>query len=351
MSPSATAARARPSLEFPIDKAPDFGEPLAVAPGVYWLRLPLPFALNHINVWLIEDGEGFAVVDTGIDTSKVRELWEGVFDGLMAGRPVTKVIVTHLHPDHVGLAGWMTERFGTSFYMSRTEYAMCRMLVADTGRAAPEDGIRFYRAAGFSEEQIEIYRDRFGGFGSRVHPLPESYHRLRDGETLSIDGKTWSLIAGGGHSPEHISLHCAELGVYISGDQVLPSISSNISVWPTEPLADPLSEWLEACHRIPTLLANSVLVCPAHQKVFRGLHERCESLVAEHEDGLATLLAMLDTPRRAIDVFPALFRREITGELVGMATGESLAHLNCLLSRGVISVRRDSKGVDWYVRT
>ncbi|MGF1455258.1 MAG: MBL fold metallo-hydrolase [Alphaproteobacteria bacterium] len=350
MAPSAAAVKARAALTFPFETAPEPGETLEVAPGILWFRLPLPFALNHINVWLIDDGEGWAVVDTGIDTAGVREMWDGVLKRVLGGRPVTRVIVTHLHPDHVGLAGWLVRRFDVPFHMSRTEYAMCRMLVADTGKDAPEEGIRFYRAAGFSEVQLEAYSQRFGGFGRRVSALPESFIRMRDGDRLVIGGRTWHLIAGGGHSPEHISLHCPELDLYISGDQVLPSISSNISVWPTEPLSDPLSDWLEACRRIPTLVPQTVLVCPAHQKAFHGLHERCAALVAEHEEGLSKLLDMLGEPRRAVDVFTALFRREITGELVGMATGEALAHLNCLKDRGALSVERDGSGVDWYRR-
>ncbi len=351
MAPSAAAAKARAALTFPYEASPEPGETLEVAPGVLWFRLPLPFALNHINVWLIEDGEGWAIVDTGIDTAKVREMWDTVLEDVLQGRPITRVIVTHLHPDHVGLAGWLVRRFDVPFHMSRTEYAMCRMLVADTGKDVPEEGIRFYRAAGFSDDQLDAYRDRFGGFGRRVSALPESFIRMQDGDTLTIGGRSWTLIAGGGHSPEHISLYCSELDVYISGDQVLPSISSNISVWPTEPQSDPLSDWLEACRRIPSVVASTALVCPAHQKVFRGLHERCGALVAEHEDGLSKLLEMLGEPRRAVDVFTALFRREITGDLVGMATGEALAHLNCLIDRGAAMVDRDEAGVDWYRRT
>ncbi len=350
MAPSAAAVQARAALDFPFDKAPENGVPLEVAPGVFWLRLPLPFALNHINVWLLEEGEGWAVVDTGLNTSHVQELWQGVFEGLFAGRPVTRVIVTHLHPDHVGLAGWMVSRFNVPFHMSRTEYAMCRMLVADTGKTAPDEAIRFYRAAGFSAEQIETYKGRFGRFGQAVSALPQSFTRMRDGDTLSIGGRTWSLIGGGGHSPEHISLYSADEDLYISGDQLLPSISSNISVWPTEPLSDPLSEWLEACRRIPTRVPETALVCPAHQKAFRGAHARCAALIAEHEDGLAKLHDLISEPKRAVDVFTALFRREITGDLVGMATGEALAHLNCLLTRGAATVERDANGVDWYRR-
>ncbi len=346
MSPSANSQRVK--LDYPNERAPEHGTPIEVAPGVFWLRLPLPFALNHINLYLIEDGPGWAVVDCGVDTTMVREMWEGVFSGLMGGRPLTKVIATHLHPDHIGLAGWLVRRFDADFYMTRTEYTMCRMLVADTGREAPPEGVRFYKAAGFNQEQIDVYKRRFGGFGNSVSALPEAFIRLKAGDRMMIGGSVWDVVIGAGHSPEHAALYCAERDIFISGDQVLPTISSNVSVWPTEPLSDPLNDWLESCTRIPTMVPDSVLVLPGHQKTFRGLHARCAGLLEEHEEGIAKLHAMVEEPKRAVDVFTALFRREITGDLVGMATGEALAHLNCLYMRGRIVIERDSDGVDWY---
>ncbi len=338
------------ALEYLFDKAPEPGVPVAVAPGIYWLRLPLPFALNHINVWLLEDGEGWTIVDTGLRLDDTKAIWEDVLAGVMGGRPVRRVIVTHMHPDHMGLAGWLVRRFDSDFCMTRTEYIMGRMLVHDTGREAPPEGVRFYRAAGYTDEQIQRYKDRFGLFGHGVHHIPESYTRLVHGSELMIGGRTWRAVTGGGHSPEHASLHCAELDVLISGDQILPTISSNVSVWPTEPDGDPLTDWLTACAMIKREIPDTVLVLPSHQKAFRNLHIRCDQLINDHEEGLDKLLALLDGPRRAVDVFPALFRREITGDLVGMATGEALAHLNCLLTRKQVTRTRDGDGVDWYVR-
>ncbi len=347
---SQPTARPVDALDFPHAKAPEPGVPVEVAPGVFWLRLKLPFALNHINVWILKDGDGWTVVDTGLRLPETVEIWERMFTDLMGGRPVKRVIATHMHPDHIGLTGWLVDRFGAEFLMTRTEYLMCRILVGDTGREAPEEGVRFYRAAGFTDEQIQTYKTRFGGFGQRIYPLPEAYRRIEHGETVEIDGHDWRFITGGGHSPEHASLHCADLDVLISGDQVLPTISSNVSVWPTEPEGDPLTDWLDAQKRIKRAVPDTVLVLPGHQKVFRNLHIRCDQLIDGHEEGLEKLLAMLDEPRRAVDVFPALFKREINGDLVGMATGESMAHLNCLMTRGQITRSRDEHGVDWYRR-
>lgn len=331
--------------------APAPGETIEVAPGVHWLRMPLPYTLDHINLYLIEDGDGWAVVDTGVDTSKVRDLWERHFDATMQGRPVTRVLVTHMHPDHVGLAGWLCRRFGVELTMSRTDYLMCRNLVLDTGTEAPDDGVRFYREAGFTEPQLATYRRRFGGFGAHVSALPQSFRRVAEGDELEIGGRTWVAVVGRGHAPEHICFWCPELGVILSGDQILPRISSNVSVHPTEPHADPLADWLESCARIRDQVPPETLVCPAHNEPFYGVALRLQALIDDHEEGLAALEALLTEPRKATEVFAALFKRPITDDLVHMATGESLAHLNCLIGRGRARRYVAEDGVARYIAT
>lgn len=343
------SALSRGGLDYPIERKPAPGEAMEVAQGVRWVRMPLPFALDHINLWLLDDGDdGWAVVDTGLKLRETRELWERIFADGLDGRPVSRVIVTHLHPDHVGLAGWFTRKWNVELWMTRTDYLMCRVLAYDTGRAAPEDGVRFYRAAGFTEGQLEQYARRFGRFGHGVEPMPDSFRRIRDGDTLFIGGRNWHVITGGGHAPEHATLHCPELALYISGDQVLPTITSNVGVWPTEPHADALGDWLESCRRVKAAVPDDVLVLPAHQRPFRGLHMRLEQLLEGHEQGLDDLVRLLETPRRAVDVFHVLFKREVTDDLLIMATGEAIAHLNTLLARGLAEVERKADGVDWY---
>lgn len=324
---------------------------LPVAPGVFWVRMKLPFQLDHINLWLLDDGDGWVIVDCGIADPATQAAWEAVFDAALGGRPVTRVIVTHLHPDHVGLAGWLCERFDAPLLMSRTDYLLCRTLVLDTGREAPPEGVRFYQRAGFNDEQLALYRKRFGGFGLGVHRLPQSYRRMQDGQTLTIGGREWRLVVGRGHAPEHICLWCPDLNVIISGDQILPRISSNVSVFPTEPDADPLSDWLESCHRLRDLLPEDVLVLPSHNEPFLGAATRLQALIDEHEANMEKLLALLDGPKRAVDCFPALFRSRITSGNFGMATGESLAHLNCLMGRGHVRRIRHPEGADLYERT
>src|SRR5690348_9332750 len=246
-------------LTYPFATLPVAGEMIDVAPGVKWQRMPLPFSLNHINLWAIEDEDGWTVVDTGMKTPQIAATWETILAGPLAGRPIKRVICTHMHPDHVGMAGWLTRRFDCPFWMTRLEYVTCRMLVADTGREAPNDALRFYKASGWKAADLEHYKARFGGFGKMVYALPDSYHRVSAGDRLTIGGRVWQAIIGRGHSPEHLCLYCPELHVLISGDQVLPKITSNVSVFPTEPEADPLTDWLESLAEIRQTVPDEVL--------------------------------------------------------------------------------------------
>jgi len=343
-----TETKERARLDYPFGPAPAAGATREVALGVTWVRLPLPFRLDHINVWLIEEENGFTVVDTGLNDPRIRDVWESVFASVMKGRPVRRVIVTHLHPDHVGLAGWLTEKFDVPLYMTRTEYLLCRTMVADTGREAPPEGIRFYKAAGFSEEALERYRKRFGFFGSAVHRLPQSFLRMQEGDRLTLGGREWQVVVGRGHSPEHACLICPALNIVIAGDQILPRISSNVSVHPTEPEANPLGDWLSSCARLKSVLPADILVLPSHNEPFRGAHLRLDALIRGHEAALAKLAELCRTPKRAVDVFGALFLGGVSEATYIMAAGESIAHLNYLVAAGRMRRERDVNGVDWY---
>ncbi len=338
----------RARLVYPFEGAPAPGQAIDVAPGVKWMRMPLGGALAFINVWALRDGEGWTIVDTGMQTPATSAAWNELFAGALGGAPVTRVLVTHMHPDHIGMAGWLTRKFHCRLWITRLEYLMCRVMAADTGRAAPEDGLRFYRAAGWDQAALDLYQARFGGFGHNLHPLPDSFHRLRDGDEVTIGDHAWRVVVGSGHSPEHACLYCPELKLMISGDQVLPRISSNVSVFPTEPDGDPLDDWLTSLAAIKGRVPDDVLVLPAHNEPFHGLHSRLDHLIGGHERGLERLAERLDEPRRAVDVFGVLFKRAIGPELLGMATGEALAHLNCLIHRGQAIRETAEDGVCWY---
>lgn len=340
-----------PSLTYPFHETPALGAVRPVADGVYWLRMPLPFRLDHINLYLLKDGDGWVIVDTGVRGQESMSVWEGVFGALFAGAPVTRVIVTHMHPDHVGQAGWLVRHFQVELLMSRTEFLMCRMLAIDGPADVPADALAFYRRAGFNQHQLDVYAQRFGRFGAMIEGLPAGFRRLRDGECLDIGGKQWEIVVGRGHSPEHVCLYSPEQSLLISGDQVLPRISSNVSVFPTEPAANPLEEWLSSCRMLRERVADDVLVLPSHNEPFHGLHARLAELIEEHEQGLDALLAHCATPQRVVDVFPALFRRPIDDGNLILATGESLAHLNYLLHQGELRADSDSDGVRHYVRS
>jgi glyoxylase-like metal-dependent hydrolase (beta-lactamase superfamily II) len=342
------AVDAKDKIAYEFTDRPEAGETMVVGPGMVWLRMPLPFALGHINLWLLEDGDGWVIVDTGVDVEESRNVWKKTFTEVMQDQPVNRVIVTHLHPDHVGCAGWLTAEFDVPLWMSREEYFLCRILVADTGRKTPPEGVRFYTAAGFEPEQMEYYQKMFGMFGKYVTALPESYTRLKDGDMLQIGDHQWEVIVGRGHSPEHACLYCSEANILISGDQLLPTISSNVSVYPTEPGADPLADWLDSLSMLKSRIAADVLVFPAHGKPFRGAHDRLDALIAEHVDCLSKLEVSCAEPKRSVDVFPALFKSKITKHNMIMATGESIAHLSYLVNQERLTVERDTDGVDWY---
>lgn len=338
-------------LHYPCGPAPEVGSVREVAPGVLWLRMPLPLSLDHINLWAVADGEGWAVFDTGMHTPEALEAWRRLLavDGPLGGRPLTRVLVTHMHPDHVGLAGWLTREHGCDLWMTFGEYMNCRVLVADSGREAPAEGVRFYIRAGWGSEAISHYRSRFGGYGRHIFPLSQHYRRLTHGQRLRIGEHEWRVVVGSGHSPEHACFHCPALTLLIAGDQVLPRISPNVSVFPTEPLANPMQHWLDSLALLRHELPDDVLVLPAHNEPFQPLHARLDQLDGSHRRALERLLSELaQGPKRVVDLFGALFARRIDAELLPLATGECLANLNYLLAEGRVEVSDDEQGVAWY---
>lgn len=338
----------RRGVDYPSLSIPGVGEATEVARGVVWLRFALPFQLDHVNVFVIADGDGWTIVDTGLMTSDTIAAWATALAGALGGRPATRVICTHMHPDHIGLAGWLCERTGAPLLMSRTEYLTGRTLAAEAAGDAPAEGEVFYRAAGWTQAQVDRWRAEYGGFAKGVSPLPRAYTRLEDGDVLKIGDDDWEVVVGSGHSPEHVCLWRRSDDVFIAGDQILPRISSNVSVWPTEPEADPLGDWMNSLQKLRALLPEGTFVLPAHGEPFYGVHDRLDALKRGHEVALKRLERTLRQPSRVVDGFPAVFGRAVGDGVLGMATGEAQAHLNYLERRGRARRTRDDNGVDWW---
>jgi glyoxylase-like metal-dependent hydrolase (beta-lactamase superfamily II) len=335
-------------LTYPLGRSgPGAGEIVAIAEGVGWTRSPVPGSLNHINLWILEDGEGVTLVDCGLDIAPAREAWEALFAGPLAGRTVTRVICTHFHPDHLGLAGWLAERFGVRLWMTRGEWLFARMLTTDIRERPPAEALAYWRAAGWSEERIAAEAEKgWGRFASVVSPVPVAMVRLQEGDRIAIGARTWRVVIGSGHSPEHACLVDDAGKLMIAGDQVLPRITSNVSLSLSEPEADPLGEWLASIEKLKNL-PDDLLILPSHGEPFIGLHARLDALAGGHRGRLDALHAYLAEPRRALDCFPILFGRQIEDGSLGLATGEAMAHLRWLEVAGR-AVREVRDGVHWY---
>lgn len=328
---------------------PAQGETIRVAPGISWARLPMPGSLGHINSWLLDDADdGVAIVDTGLMLEMCSAAWKALFLGPLAERTITRVICTHLHPDHIGLAGWLAKKHDAPLWMTRGEMMTARAIVGYTHDEAPEEIIVMQRAAGWDEAALEQTRKTgWGRFAKVVYPLPHGYRRIVDGETLEFGAHRWRVVVGSGHSPEHACLWNEAEGVLVSGDQVLPRISSNVSLNITEPDSDPLGEWLDSIDKLLGVLPADLLVCPAHGEPFKGLHTRLIALRDEHHERLDRIAAAIVEPKRAVDCFAMLFNRAINSDNREMATGEAMAHFR-RLERDGRARREERDGVHWY---
>ena len=358
VSPDASLAEESYShrgLTYPLGRrTPEPGELIALADGVHWARIPMPGSLNHINVWALDDPGsgsgargGVALVDTGLAIPQSRDAWEALFAGPLSGRTVTRVIVTHFHPDHLGLAGWLSERFGVRLWMTRGEWLWARMLTTDVRDAPPPEAGAYQRAAGWAEERIAAEAEKgWGRFASMLSPVPLSYVRMQDDDRIRICGRDWRVVTGNGHSPEHACLVDDAAKLIIAGDQVLPRITSNVSLSMSEPEGDPLGDWLSSIAKLRQL-PDDLLVLPSHGEPFTGLHARLDALAEGHRGRLDALHVHIAEPKRAVDCFPVLFGRKIDDASFGLATGEAMAHLRHLEATGRAS--RDVRdGVFWY---
>jgi glyoxylase-like metal-dependent hydrolase (beta-lactamase superfamily II) len=340
---------AAPTLNFPHLQPPPIGGLIEVAQGVQWFRLPLPYRLDHVNIYLIADGNGWAALDCGLGTDACREGWQAVLAGPLAGQRLTRLIVTHYHPDHVGLAGWFTERFSLPLAMPRPEYLFSLALQYAPGDLGAEMHRPFYRRHGLSAEQTELVLSRGHEYLRRTTGVPTTYHRIKHGDSLAIGGRRFQVLTGGGHSLEQAMLYCPEDRLFLAADQVIAKISPNVSVHAMEPDLDALGIYLHSLAALRTAIAPDVLVLPGHGLPFYGLHTRIAELMAHHEERCALIASACCTESRSVvDIIPFVFHRELDEHQTGFAFGEVLAHVNHMLGRGELVPETDPAGIDRY---
>jgi glyoxylase-like metal-dependent hydrolase (beta-lactamase superfamily II) len=331
----------RPNLKYPFEKGfhPKPGEPKEVADGVYWMHVPMPISLDHINLWLLRDGDGWVIVDSGLDSPICKQVWDQVFDSFLTPESVKRIIVTHFHPDHIGLASWLARRCECKIWITKGEFNHYQAIVNREPKTHTIAAKQFVDEIGFPEGYADTYM-RFFSVDEK-DPLSrvqeEQCEFIKDGDELLIDGKRWQIVMGNGHSPEHACLYCAELATLISGDQALPRISSNISVYIINRLEDPLGDWLDSCARLRDTIPNDTLVLPSHQEPFIGLDLRMQQLIDDHHAQLNRLRLKVVEPTTAFEACSVLFDRELNEGETLMATGETLAHINYLWHRDEVS--------------
>ena len=343
-------------ITYPHETPPAAGESICVAPGIYWIRMPLPFALNHINLWLLEDsdehGDGWTIVDTGYGVAATHELWERHFGGIMGGKPVKRIIVTHFHPDHVGCAAWLHEKTGAPVWMTSSEYLSAHAAAEDVAGFDRQNSARLFMAHGLAKARpdfADAQQVRSGAYKRGVPTVPKQYHRIMENDEIKIGKRSWRVITAFGHAPEHATLFSAEGNILISGDQVLPRITTNVGVWGNQPEANPLKQFLDSMDKFEPLPPDT-LVLPSHDRVFSGLHTRLAELRHHHELRLAELEAAIETPKHAAEILPVLFRRKLDDHQLVFAIGEAIAHLHFLWKTGRAKRQLGADGVYLFER-
>ncbi|WP_074766568.1 MBL fold metallo-hydrolase [Magnetospirillum fulvum] len=335
-------------MDYPFSHPPESGRLAQVAPGISWLRMPLPFALDHINLWVLDDGtDGMVLVDCGVSDDITRALWCDVLDGPLAGRRATRLIATHFHPDHIGLAGWLAERLKVELTATPSEWLFGRMLWLETGPDYAVNQGDFYRRLGLDAALCDEIEQRGNTYRTRIDAIPPRFEAIGEGDVLTIGGQDWHAIIGGGHSPEHLCLYCAKAGVLISGDQVLPRISPIVGIWPQQPDEDPLAAFLDSLGRLRAL-PEDTLVLPSHGLPFRGLHARIDDLAAHHAERLDRTRDSVVAPATVAEVMRVLFTRPMDSNQVVFAAGETMAHLAHLAYQGEIVRETGADGVWAY---
>ena len=337
------------SLIFPHAQPPEPGKLITIAPGVHWLRLPLPYRLDHVNVYLIENNDGWTVLDTGLGTDACRQAWDAILRGPMVGQRLTSMIVTHYHPDHVGLAGWLADRFDLPLSMPRPEYLYSLALQYAPGDLGADVHRPFYHRHGLSPQVTEAVLSRGHEYLRRTTGVPTTYHRIKHGDALQIGARAFQVITGGGHALEQAMLYRPQERLFFAADQVIARISPNVSVHAMEPDLDALGIYLASLSALRDSVAHDVLVLPGHGLPFYGLHDRIDDLMQHHEQRCAAIAdACRSRPLSVADIVPHVFQRELDEHQTGFAFGEVLAHVNHMLGRNQLTLDAGHDGIDRY---
>ncbi len=336
-------------MHYPWNSAPIVGEPIEVSKGIFWFRLPLPMVLDHVNIYAVDEGNSWTIIDTGLWSKKTLSIWRSIIDKYFGNKPINRIIVTHHHPDHVGLAGWFQKEFKAVLWMTRTAWLTARMLRLDYQKLPTEEIVNFWRRSGMDGK---IVKERAAGkpfnFGDSVFEMPLGFRRITDSEKITLGDRSWIVRVGNGHAPEHATLWCEDEPLIIAGDQIISSISPNLGVYATEPEADPVEDWLISCKNFVPFANNDQLVLPGHKLPFIGLPHRLRQLIENHHSALSRLVDFLKEPQTAVGCFPALYNRKINENEYGLALVEAVAHLNNLYRKKMVTRDMNSDGAYVY---
>jgi len=345
-SPNSSPTLAGAELDFPHPGPPEPGRTIEIAPGILWARMALPFLLDHVNIYFIDDGHGWALVDTGLGNKATLAAWQPLLDSVLADRPLSRIIATHFHPDHVGAAGFLLTHFDVPLYMSATEYLQCLNLHLDPGALEAQHYRRFYLDHGLDAETTQNVVTGGHAYLKLLSGLSPTYHRVVAGDVVRIGGREFEVLTGGGHSPEQIMLLSRGDKIFLSADQVLAKISPNISVSAVDPEGDPLGQYLRSLQALGSGIDRDALVLPGHNLPFYGLQTRIGGLMAHHESRCDRILRACETqPRSAAELVPFVYTRKLDPHQMGFAFGEVLAHVNFLLRRGALKPVHSADGI------
>tara|TARA_B100000959_G_scaffold197408_1_gene206502 strand:+ start:4098 stop:5135 length:1038 start_codon:yes stop_codon:yes gene_type:complete len=337
-------------LHYPLSKRPPDGETLEVAPDIYWLRMPLPIALNHINLWLLEGNEGWTIIDTGMATNESKTIWENLFEHSFKAKSLEKLVVTHMHLDHSGLAGWLADKWKIDPCFTEKEFLETLKISHGMDHKQREMSLDYYKKCGYDEESRQQFIERIEYRKSLATKLSNDFQHIKDQEVLQLSDGEWRIIVASGHSPEHACLYSETKNVFICGDILLPRITPNVSVNPTNPDSNPLGDWFDSLEKVKQSIPDDVLVLPSHGYPYQGAHKRIEAILRNHREKLEKIYSYTDDPKNVFELFPVLFESKINKHNQVLAVGETMSHLNYLVAENRLVRSIDENGLYLFSR-